>query len=49
MSDPEIKAALKANTDEAVRRGVFGAPTTFIGEEVFFGQDRFDFVREALA
>jgi 2-hydroxychromene-2-carboxylate isomerase len=37
-----------ANTDEAVARGVFGAPTCFVGEQMFFGQDRLDFVREAL-
>lgn len=43
-----IKDALKANTDEAVERGVFGAPTFFVGEEMFFGNDRLDFVREAL-
>ena len=30
-------------------RGVFGAPTFFVGEAMFFGQDRLDFVREALA
>ena len=30
-------------------RGVFGAPTCFVGEQMFFGQDRLDFVREALA
>lgn len=48
MSDPEIKSALKANTDEALRRGVFGAPTMFVGDEMFFGQDRLDFVREAI-
>ncbi len=47
--DPDIKAALKAVTEEAVRRGVFGAPTTFVGDEMFFGQDRMDFIREALA
>ena len=34
---------------EAVARGVFGAPTMFVGEQMFFGQDRLDFVREALA
>jgi 2-hydroxychromene-2-carboxylate isomerase len=28
---------------------VFGAPTFFVGEDMFFGQDRLDFVREALA
>jgi len=47
--DAEVKAALVANTEEAVARGVFGAPTVFVGEQMFFGQDRLDFVREALA
>jgi 2-hydroxychromene-2-carboxylate isomerase len=37
-----------ANTEEAVARGVFGAPTCFVGTQMFFGQDRLDFVREAL-
>lgn len=46
--DPQIKAALKANTDDALRRGVFGAPTMFVGDDMYFGQDRLDFVREAL-
>ena len=48
-NDAEVKAALRATTEEAVSRGVFGAPTTFVGDEMFFGQDRLDFVREALA
>ncbi len=47
--DPETKAALKATTQEAVERGVFGAPTLFVGDHMFFGQDRMDFVREALS
>jgi 2-hydroxychromene-2-carboxylate isomerase len=47
--DAEVKAQLAANTDEAVARGVFGAPTMFVGEQMHFGQDRLDFVREALA
>jgi len=47
--EPEIKQQLIANTEEAVARGVFGAPTFFVGEEMFFGQDRLDFVEEALA
>jgi 2-hydroxychromene-2-carboxylate isomerase len=47
--DAEVKAALIAATDEAVARGVFGAPTCFVGDAMFFGQDRLDFVREALA
>lgn len=49
INDADIKAALKANTEEAVARGVFGAPTVFLGETMFFGQDRLDFVRESLA
>lgn len=48
-NDADIKAALKANTEEAVARGVFGAPTVMVGDAMFFGQDRLDFVREALA
>lgn len=47
--DPDTKAALKATTDEAVQRGVFGAPTMFVDQEMFFGQDRLDFVQEALS
>jgi len=49
VGDPEVKAKLVATTEEAVARGVFGAPTFFVGEAMFFGQDRLDFVREALA
>jgi len=48
VGDPEVKARLIATTEEAVARGVFGAPTFFVGEAMFFGQDRLDFVREAL-
>ena len=47
-NDAEVKAALRATTEEAVARGVFGAPTLFVGEEIFFGQDRLEFVAEAL-
>lgn len=47
VGDPEVKAKLVANTEEAVARGVFGAPTCFVGTQMFFGQDRLDFVREA--
>ena len=49
VSDPAVKQQLIANTEEAVRRGVFGAPTIFVGEQMFFGQDRLEFVKEALA
>ena len=48
VADPEVKAKLISVTDEAARRGVFGAPTMFVGDDMFFGQDRLEFVREAL-
>ncbi|MDF3926221.1 2-hydroxychromene-2-carboxylate isomerase [Pseudomonas putida] len=47
-ADSEVKAALKQATEAAVTRGVFGAPTCFVGDGMFFGQDRLDFVEEAL-
>lgn len=49
IGEPAVKDALKATTEEAVRRGVFGAPTCFVGDDMYFGQDRLDFVREALS
>jgi 2-hydroxychromene-2-carboxylate isomerase len=45
---PEVKDRLKAVTQEAIERGVFGAPTMFVGDQMFWGQDRLDFVKEAL-
>lgn len=36
---PEVKTALIEATDAAVKRGVFGAPTQFLGDEMFFGKD----------
>ena len=48
VADPAVKDGLRKNTEEAVARGVFGAPTMFVGDTLFFGQDRLDFVREAL-
>jgi 2-hydroxychromene-2-carboxylate isomerase len=45
---PDLDAALDAATDEAAARGVFGAPTMYVGGEMFFGNDRFDFVRASL-
>ena len=47
-ADPDVKARLKTVTDEAIARGVFGAPTMFVGEQMFWGQDRLDWVKEAL-
>lgn len=45
----DVKDRLKAVTEEAVARGVFGAPTMFVDGEMFWGQDRLDWVRDALA
>lgn len=45
----EAKDRLKTNTESAVARGAFGAPTFFVEDEMFFGQDRLDFIEEALA
>jgi len=47
-SEQTTKDALKAATQEAIDRGVFGAPTFFVGDQMFWGQDRLDFVKEAL-
>lgn len=47
-SDPAVKEDLRARTQAAVDRGIFGAPTFFVGDAMFWGQDRLDFVREAL-
>jgi len=49
VNDPTVKEQLKKATEAAVARGVFGAPTFFVGEELFWGQDRLDFVADALA
>jgi len=47
-NEQTTKDALKAATQTAVERGVFGAPTFFVGDQMFWGQDRMDFVKEAL-
>ncbi len=44
-----VKAQLKANTDELMRRGGFGSPTIYVnGDDMYFGNDRLPLVREAL-
>jgi 2-hydroxychromene-2-carboxylate isomerase len=48
MERGDIKQKLIRNTDDAVARGVFGVPSFFVGKELFFGQDRLEFVVEAL-
>lgn len=46
--EPEIKAKLMANTARSVERGAFGAPTFFVGEEIYFGKDKLREVEEAI-
>ncbi|MCP4303102.1 MAG: 2-hydroxychromene-2-carboxylate isomerase [Gammaproteobacteria bacterium] len=41
-ADDAVKARLKKVTGEAMERGVFGAPTFFVGDEMFWGGDRID-------
>lgn len=48
MVRPDIKEQLKANTDEAVRRGAFGSPTFFLGDDMYFGNDRLPLLRAAV-
>ena len=48
LSDQKIKDDLKTKTNNAFKKGVFGAPTFIVGSKIFFGQDRLEFVfREA--
>ena len=48
ISNQDIKDELKNNTEEAISRGVFGAPTFFIDGEMFFGNDRIQFIKKIL-
>ena len=48
MQDQAVKDQLASNTEQAVQRGVFGIPTFFVGEEMFFGKDRLAQVEEEL-
>jgi 2-hydroxychromene-2-carboxylate isomerase len=45
---PAIKEKLKRDTAEAESRGIFGVPTFFVGDEMFWGHDRLDYVARAL-
>jgi len=45
---PATKEDLLENTNSAISRGAFGAPTFFVGSEMFFGHDRLDYAAEAL-
>lgn len=48
-NDEAVKQRLKENSEEAVRRGAFGAPTFFVGSEMFFGHDRIPLMKWWLA
>ncbi len=46
--EPEVKDRLLQNTQASVARGTFGAPTFFVGNEIFFGKDRLRDVEEEI-
>ena len=46
--DAGVKAELVANTEAAAARGVFGIPTYFVGDEMFFGKERLEQLEECL-
>src|SRR5437588_831427 len=48
IADPAVKERLRANTDWAISRGIFGVPTLVIGEELFWGHDAVDMALEYL-
>ena len=49
IAQDDIKAQLKGNTEELIRRGGFGSPTIYVnGDDMYFGNDRLPLVREAL-
>ena len=48
IAQPDIKNALKANTQEAIARGAFGSPTFFVGDDMYFGNDRLPLVAAAV-
>lgn len=49
IGDPDVKAALRANTDEAIARGVFGVPTLAVGDALFWGADATDMAIDYLS
>ncbi|NWH09369.1 MAG: 2-hydroxychromene-2-carboxylate isomerase [Alphaproteobacteria bacterium] len=46
--EPDVKQRLLHNTEEAAERGAFGIPTFFVGNEIYFGKDRFTDVEEEI-
>jgi 2-hydroxychromene-2-carboxylate isomerase len=49
VQDDDVKSRLLANTQNAVDRGVFGSPSFFVGDEMFFGKDQLRDVEEEIA
>ena len=49
IGDQDVKDALLRNTEASVARGSFGAPTFFVGDEMYFGKDRLRDLEEAIA
>jgi 2-hydroxychromene-2-carboxylate isomerase len=49
IDDPAMDETLESATAAAAARGVFGAPTIFVGDDMFFGNDRLHFVQDQLA
>ena len=47
-ADPDVKQELLSNTEASVARGVFGSPSFFVGDELFFGKDRLREVEEEI-
>ena len=47
--EPEVKAKLIENTQQAVERGAFGSPTFFVGKEMFFGKEQLREVEEMIS
>jgi 2-hydroxychromene-2-carboxylate isomerase len=47
--EPAVKDALRVSTETAVARGAFGAPTFFVGDQMFWGNDRLMFVEQVLS
>lgn len=48
IAQPAIKAQLKANTEEVIARGGFGSPTIYLGNDMYFGNDRLSLVKSAI-
>jgi 2-hydroxychromene-2-carboxylate isomerase len=49
IAQPAIKEQLKSNTEEVIRRGGFGSPTMFLGDDMYFGNDRLALLKAAIS